>query len=149
MSQAVNSLAEIECAILVNKRVGLVGVHGCALLVGVNVFAVVVTEEVFLLQPAGLICRLDQPEACMLEEMSPESISRGGEGKVACRDPGTSFDDVVLVIEGWQGEIIINRVSLEASERIEGCAGPLPNIPLRIENAFDLIFVDRSWGSIY
>lgn len=54
----------------------------------------------------------------------------------------------MLIIEGWQGEIIIDRVSLEASERIEGCAGPLPNIPLRIENAFYLIFVDRSWGGI-
>jgi hypothetical protein len=148
LSQAVNSLAEIECTILVNKWVGLVGVHGCALLVGVNVFTIVVTEEVFFLQPACLIRRLDHPEACILEEMSPESISRGGEGKIAGRDPGSSFDDVVLIIEGWQGKIIIDRVSFEASERIEGCAGPLPNITLRIKNAIDLIFIDRSWGSI-
>jgi hypothetical protein len=75
LSQAVNSLAEIECAILVNKWIGLVGVHSCGLLVGVNVFTIVVAEEAFLLQPRGLICRLDHPEACMLEEMSPESIS--------------------------------------------------------------------------
>jgi hypothetical protein len=76
LSQAVNSLAKIERAILVNKGVGLVGVHCHALLVGVNVFTIMVADEVFLLQPVGLICRLDHPEACMLEEMSPESISR-------------------------------------------------------------------------
>ena len=76
LSQAVNSLAEIERAILVNEWVGLVGVHGRALLVWVNVFTIMVADEVFLLQPVGLICRLDHPEACMLEEMSPESISR-------------------------------------------------------------------------
>ncbi len=148
LSQAVNSLAEIEGTILVNKGVGLVGVHGGGLLVGVYVFAVVVGEEVFLLQPAGLICRLHHPEACMLEEMPPESISRVGEGKVASRDPGSSFYHVVLIIEGWQGKVIIDRVSFEASERVYGCAGPLPNIALRIENAFDLILVYRTWGGM-
>ena len=76
LSQAVNSLAEIECATLVNEGVGLVGVHCRALLVGVNVFTIMIAYEVFLLQPVGLICRLDHPKACMLEEMSPEGISR-------------------------------------------------------------------------
>ena len=148
LSQAVNSLAEIECAILVNEGVGLVGVHCRALLVGVNVFTIMVADEVFLLQPVGLISRLDHPEACMLEEMSPESIPRLGDGEIACRDPGPSFNDVMLIIEGWQRKIIIDRMSFEACERIERCAGPLPNISLRIENAFDLILVYRTRGSM-
>ena len=101
LSEAVDSLAEIECAILVNEGVGLVGIHGYALLVWVNIFAVMVAEEVFLLQPAGLICRLYHPEARMLKEMSPESISRLGQGKIAGRDPGPSFYNVVLIIECW------------------------------------------------
>ena len=101
LSQAINSLAEIESAILVNKGVALVGIHGGGLLVGVNVFTIAVAEEVYLFLPEALICRFDRPEACMLEEMSPESISRLGEGKVACRDPGSSFYHVVLIIKGW------------------------------------------------
>jgi len=148
LSHAVNSLAEIERAILVNERIGLIGIHGRALLVGVDIFTIMVADKVFLLQPVGLINRLDHPEACMLEEMSPESISRLGDGEIACRDPGPSFNDVMFIIEGWQRKIIIDRVSFEACERIERCAGPLPNIPFRIENAFDLILVYRTWRSM-
>lgn len=148
LSKAVNSFAKIERAILINEGVGLVWVHGRGLLVGVNIFTIMVADEVFLLQPVGLISRLDHSEACMLEEMSPESIPRLGDGEIACRDPGPSFNDVMLIIEGWQGKIIIDRVSFEACEWIEGGAGPLPNIPLRIENAFDLILINRTWGSM-
>jgi hypothetical protein len=102
LSHAVNSLAEIERAILVNERIGLIGIHGRALLVGVDIFTIMVADKVFLLQPVGLINRLDHPEACMLEEMSPESISRLGDGEIACRDPGPSFNDVMFIIERWQ-----------------------------------------------
>ncbi len=80
----------------------------------------------------------------MLEEMSSEGVSGGDGGEVAAGDPGTTLNQVVLVIEGRYGEVVIDWVAFKSKEGVHSCMRPLPDIPHWIIHRSHSMFIHRT-----
>ena len=103
----------------------------------VEIFVAIVEFGVFRNHPFGFVVRgrnghrrggNNVAEPGMLEEVATEGIARLGQGLVAAGNPRTALDQVVTIIEGRRREVVVDRVNLEAVERIGRRFSPLPDI---------------------
>merc|ERR1712070_845932 len=78
---------------------------------------------------------LAEPERGVLEEVRPELVSGVLRGLVTSADERTPHDHVVLAIEAWQREVVIQLVNLKSRERTLMVFTPLPCIPKHIMEA--------------
>lgn len=86
---------------------------------------------------------LDVPEPSELVEMSTESVSRVVKCLVASTDETASLYEVVPLVEGRSGEVLIDRMDLEPLEGVYWGNGVLPDIPNHIIEVASLEEVDR------
>ena len=75
----------------------------------------------------------DVAESRVLEEVAAEGVARGVARLVAGGDPASALDDGVAVIEGWRGEVVVDRMHLEAVEGIGRRLAPLPDVADHVE----------------
>ena len=69
----------------------------------------------------------------MLEEVAAEGVTGAAAGFVAAGYPRAAHEQVVALVEGRRGEVVINRVHVEAVEGVGRRVGPLPDIAGDIE----------------
>ena len=67
-------------------------------------------------------------ESGVLQEVVAEGVARGVACFVAAGNPRTAFDQVVPVIQGRGGEVVVNRVHGKAVERVGRRLGPVLDI---------------------
>src|SRR5690554_3202643 len=84
----------------------------------------------------------------MLEKMPAKGIAGITGGLVAGRNPGAALDQVVAVIEGGGGKVVVERMHLEAGEAVDGGFGPLPDVADKIVDAVHLETVHRAGRGI-
>jgi hypothetical protein len=77
----------------------------------------------------------------MLKEVPSESISCIRLGKVASGDPRPSLEEVVLIIERWHGEVIVDWVDLESLQGVHGGPRPLPDVAHRVKDTSHLVLI--------
>ena len=91
-------------------------------------------ELVGLVEPRtrrdGVAARLldDRAEAGVLEEVAAEGVAGALERLVARGDPRAAFHEVVAAVERGHGEVVVERMHLEALEGHDRRARPLPHV---------------------
>lgn len=93
-----------------------------------------------------LLVGLDVAEASELVEVPAEGVSRVVQRFVASADETAAFDDVVALVEGGGGEVLVDWVDLEAFERVDGRDGVLPDVADHIVEITSLEEVHRVRG---
>jgi len=75
----------------------------------------------------------DVAETRVLEEVAAEGVARGVARLVTGRDPAAALDDGVAIVEGRRGEVVVDRVHVEAVEGIGRRLAPLPHVADHVE----------------
>ena len=85
-------------------------------------------------------------EPGMLEEVTTEGIARRAQRLVAAGDPGPALEQVVALVEGGGGEVVVERVDAEPGVGIDRGLGPLPAVPHHVEKVPVRETVHRAGG---
>ena len=89
----------------------------------------------------------DIAEPGMLEEMPAEGIARGVARLVTAGNPGTALDQVVAIIVGRRGEIVVDRMHGKTGEGVNRRFRPLPDIADHVEQRAMRKRIDRAGRS--